>query len=122
MAVEHGDEARVARQRRQQPFDRRGRAIDGARGAAAIALRGQPVGVQAVGRGQHQQAGAGEVLRHALVRGDRLGRDRAHADDGDVGAGFRRRVPVAAVDDVGLLLGASACAAGCARLRVESRR
>ena len=40
--------------------------------AAAVALRGQPVGMQAVGRCQDQQPGAGEVARHAFMRGDRL--------------------------------------------------
>ena len=66
---------------------------------------GKPVGVQAVGRGQHEQTGAGEIARHALMRGDGLGRDRAHGDDGDIGTGFGRGVPVAARHDVGLLRG-----------------
>ena len=71
--------------------------------AAAVALLGEPVGVQPVGRGQHQEAGAREIPHHALVRGDRLRRDRAHGDDGDVGARLGRGVPVAAGHDVGLL-------------------
>ena len=39
--------------RRQQALDGAWRPIDPARGAAAIALGGEPVAVQAVGRGQH---------------------------------------------------------------------
>jgi hypothetical protein len=44
--------------------------------------------MQAVGRGQDEQAGAGEIAHHAFVRSDGLGCHGAHGDDGDVAAGF----------------------------------
>ena len=99
VAVDDGDEAGVGSERRQQALDV-GAGADAA--GLAGAFGGVPAGVQAVGRGNGEQAGAGHVLEQLVVGGDRLGRDRAGVDDGQFGPRRRRPQPVAAQDDVAL--------------------
>src|SRR6185312_571565 len=92
VAVEHGDERGVLAERRQE-------ALDLALTAAAQLV--EPAGMEPVGRGDRQEAGARYVLEQHVEGGERLGRHRPGISDGEVGARLWRLQPVAAGDDVG---------------------
>ena len=116
MAVDHGDEAAVARQRREQPLDM---AHGAAHAVGAGARRRRPAGIEPVGRGDREQADVAAVLADQAGRLDRLGRDRAGIGDDQLGVRPRLAQPVAAVDDVGC---ASSAVIGARRLLERARR
>ena len=80
----------------KQPLDVRAR-MDEA--ALAGALRRGPAGVEAVGRGDGEQADVAAVLAHQADGLDRLGRDRAGVGDDDLAVRSGLAQPVGAVDD-----------------------
>ncbi len=95
VVVEHGDEAAVGWHLGEQPLDVGARAHIA---ALARALGGGPAGIEAVGRGDGEQADVAAVLGDQVGGLDRLGRDRARADDNNltIGAGAASsRGPVA---------------------------
>ena len=80
----------------EQPLDVRA-GMDEA--ALAGALRRGPAGVEAVRRGDGEQADVAAVLRHQADRLDRLGRDRAGIGDDDLAVRAGLAQPIGAVDD-----------------------
>ena len=85
MAVDHGDDAAVARQRRQQFFDM-AEMLRPAAVAAQLSRRG-PARMQPVGRGDRQQADVAPAFADQADGLDRLRRDRAGIGDHDFAFG-----------------------------------
>ena len=87
MPVDQGDQRRVRRQIHEQPLDM-GRAalpsglVPTPVDALAPALGGVPAGVQAVGRGHGEEAGAGNLLADRVMGCERLGCQGTGGDNG----------------------------------------
>ena len=78
MAVHHRHDARIARQGREQPLDRAGRAIDHARG---VVQQGARAFVEGSGHGQDQVLVLGIDRKRGRVGADRPVRRRAEPAD-----------------------------------------
>ena len=119
MAVEHGDEAAMRRHVREQPLDMAA-GVDEA--ALARPLRRRPAGIEAVGRGDRQEADVAAVLGHQADGLDRLRRDRARIGDDDLRVRPGLAQPIGAVDDVLRAAPASSRARAGRCVRVDRRR
>ena len=109
MAVEHGDDAAIARQRRQQILDM-AEILRAAVVAAQFPRRG-PARMQPVGRGDRQQANVATAFADQADGLDRLRRHRAGIGDHDFAVRPGLAQPVGAVGDILLADPASSSAA-----------
>ena len=98
MAVDHGDDAAVARQRRQQFFDM-AQMLHAAAVAAQRPRRGPPR-MQPVQRGDGKQADIAAALADETCRLDRFGRDRACIGDDGFGVRPGLAQPLRALGDI----------------------
>src|SRR5260370_14598981 len=97
MTVEHGNNAALARQRRQQFFDMAEMWQSSA--VAALFSRRGPAAMQPVGGGDRKQPDIPSALANQPDRLDRLGRERAGISDHEFGIRTGLAQPIGAVGD-----------------------
>ena len=94
VAVDHGDERGVRGEVGEQPLDMRA-------SPPALAARGKPAGVEPICGRHRQDPRAGNLFLDLPVRSRDLGRDGAGIDDGKLGPGRGRHLPVGARQEIG---------------------